>query len=80
MTESIVRWFIMKEKHCWMTADSADKLKRTRWQQLQPHAGQAQQHAGLAQQLQPHAGLARQLRPHAGQAQQAGLAQMCSKE
>jgi hypothetical protein len=27
--ESTVRRFIMKEKHCWMIADSADKSKRT---------------------------------------------------
>jgi hypothetical protein len=30
--ESTVRWFVVREKHCWMTADSADKSKRTgRW-------------------------------------------------
>jgi hypothetical protein len=27
--ESIVRWFVVREKHCWMTVDSADKSKRT---------------------------------------------------
>jgi hypothetical protein len=27
--ESTVRWFIVREKHCWMAADSADKSKRT---------------------------------------------------
>jgi hypothetical protein len=27
--ESTVRWFVVREKHCWMTADSADKSKRT---------------------------------------------------
>jgi hypothetical protein len=27
--ESIVRWFVVREKHCWMAADSADKSKRT---------------------------------------------------
>jgi hypothetical protein len=27
--ESTVRWFVMREKHCWMAADSADKSKRT---------------------------------------------------
>jgi hypothetical protein len=30
MAESTVRWFVVREKHCWMAADSADKLKRTR--------------------------------------------------
>jgi hypothetical protein len=24
VAESIVRWFIMREKHCWMTADLAE--------------------------------------------------------
>jgi hypothetical protein len=27
--ESTVRWFIVREKHYWMAADSADKSKRT---------------------------------------------------
>jgi hypothetical protein len=27
--ESTVRWFVVREKHCWMTADCADKSKRT---------------------------------------------------
>jgi hypothetical protein len=27
--ENIVRWFVVREKHCWMAADSADKSKRT---------------------------------------------------
>jgi hypothetical protein len=27
--ESTVRWFVAREKHCWMAADSADKSKRT---------------------------------------------------
>jgi hypothetical protein len=27
--ESTVRWFIVREKHCWIAADSADKSKRT---------------------------------------------------
>jgi hypothetical protein len=27
--ESTVRWFVVREKYCWMTADSADKSKRT---------------------------------------------------
>jgi hypothetical protein len=27
--ESTVRWFVVREKHCWMVADSADKSKRT---------------------------------------------------
>jgi hypothetical protein len=27
--ESTVRWFVVREKHCWMDADSADKSKRT---------------------------------------------------
>jgi hypothetical protein len=26
--ESTVRWFVVREKHCWMAADSADKSKR----------------------------------------------------
>jgi hypothetical protein len=30
VAESTVRWFVVREKHCWMTADLADKLKRTR--------------------------------------------------
>jgi hypothetical protein len=30
VTENTVRWFIVREKYCWMTADSADMLKRTR--------------------------------------------------
>jgi hypothetical protein len=38
--ESTVRWFVVREKHCWMAADSADKSKRTwRWcigQQVSP--------------------------------------------
>jgi hypothetical protein len=25
VTKSIVRWFIVREKHCWMTADLADQ-------------------------------------------------------
>jgi hypothetical protein len=29
VAESTVRWFVVREKHCWMAADSADKLKRT---------------------------------------------------
>jgi hypothetical protein len=29
MAESTVRWFVVREKHCWMAADSVDKLKRT---------------------------------------------------
>jgi hypothetical protein len=27
--ESTVRWFVVREKHRWMAADSADKSKRT---------------------------------------------------
>jgi hypothetical protein len=27
--ESTVCWFVVKEKYCWMAADSADKSKRT---------------------------------------------------
>jgi hypothetical protein len=27
--ESTVRWFVVREKYCWMAADSADKSKRT---------------------------------------------------
>jgi hypothetical protein len=27
--ESTVRWFVVREKHCWMAADCADKSKRT---------------------------------------------------
>jgi hypothetical protein len=30
--ESTVRWFVVREKHCWMAADSADKSKRTGWE------------------------------------------------
>jgi hypothetical protein len=26
--ESTVRWFVVREKHCWMATDSADKSKR----------------------------------------------------
>jgi hypothetical protein len=29
VAESTVRWFIVREKHCWMAADSAHKSKRT---------------------------------------------------
>jgi hypothetical protein len=30
--ESTVRWFVVREKHCWIAADCADKSKRTgRW-------------------------------------------------
>jgi hypothetical protein len=29
VAESTVRWFVVREKHCWMAADLADKLKRT---------------------------------------------------
>jgi hypothetical protein len=28
--ESTVRWFVVREKHCWIAADSADKSKRRR--------------------------------------------------
>jgi hypothetical protein len=34
MAESTIRWFVVREKHCWMTADSADKLKRTGWKYI----------------------------------------------
>jgi hypothetical protein len=27
--EITVRWFVVREKHCWMAAGSADKSKRT---------------------------------------------------
>jgi hypothetical protein len=27
--ESTVCWFVVREKHCWMAADCADKSKRT---------------------------------------------------
>jgi hypothetical protein len=27
--ESTVRYFVVREKHCWMAADCADKSKRT---------------------------------------------------
>jgi hypothetical protein len=33
-TKGTVRWFVVREKHCWMTADSADKSKRTGCQSL----------------------------------------------
>jgi hypothetical membrane protein len=29
VAESTVRWFIVREKHCWMAADSAEPAKRT---------------------------------------------------
>jgi hypothetical protein len=29
VAESIVRWFIVREKHCWMAADLAEPAKRT---------------------------------------------------
>jgi hypothetical protein len=29
VAKSTVRWFVVREKHCWMTADSADPAKRT---------------------------------------------------
>jgi hypothetical protein len=29
VAESTVRWFVVREKHCWMAADSADPAKRT---------------------------------------------------
>jgi hypothetical protein len=32
--KSTVRWFVMREKHCWMAADSADKSKRTGRKQI----------------------------------------------
>jgi hypothetical protein len=28
VVESTVRWFVVREKHCWMAADSADMLKQ----------------------------------------------------
>jgi hypothetical protein len=28
VAESTVRWFVVREKHYWMTADSADPTKR----------------------------------------------------
>jgi hypothetical protein len=28
VAESTVRWFIVREKHCWMAADSADKSNK----------------------------------------------------
>jgi hypothetical protein len=36
VVESTVRWFVVREKHCWMAADSADKSKRTRMFHLGP--------------------------------------------
>jgi hypothetical protein len=27
--ENTIRWFVVREKHCWMATDSADKSKRT---------------------------------------------------
>jgi hypothetical protein len=30
VAESTVHWFVVREKHCWMAADSADMLERTR--------------------------------------------------
>jgi hypothetical protein len=29
VAESTVRWFVVREKRCWMAADSADPVKRT---------------------------------------------------
>jgi hypothetical protein len=29
VAESTVRWFVVREKYCWMTADSADPAKQT---------------------------------------------------
>jgi disease resistance protein RPM1 len=29
VAESTIRWFVVREKHCWMAADSADPAKRT---------------------------------------------------
>jgi hypothetical protein len=29
VAESTVHWFIVREKHCWMTADLAEAAKRT---------------------------------------------------
>jgi hypothetical protein len=29
VAESTVRWFVVREKHCWMADDSADRAKRT---------------------------------------------------
>jgi hypothetical protein len=34
VAESTVRWFVMREKHCWMAADSADPAKRTEWKRI----------------------------------------------
>jgi hypothetical protein len=31
VAESTVRWFIVREKHCWMAADLAEPAKRTRF-------------------------------------------------
>jgi hypothetical protein len=31
VAESTVRWFIVREKHCWMAADLAEPAKRTGW-------------------------------------------------
>jgi hypothetical protein len=30
VVESTVRWFVVREKHCWMAADLVDKQKRIR--------------------------------------------------
>jgi hypothetical protein len=35
VAESTVRWFVVREKHYWMAADSADMLKQTRCHQNQ---------------------------------------------
>jgi hypothetical protein len=29
VAESTVRWFVVREKHCWMAVDSADPAKQT---------------------------------------------------
>jgi hypothetical protein len=36
--ESTVRWFVVREKHCWMAVDCADKSKRTGWWLLRYNA------------------------------------------
>jgi hypothetical protein len=35
--EGTVRWFVVREKHCWMAADSADPAKRRGCMTFQCH-------------------------------------------
>jgi hypothetical protein len=39
VAESTVRWFIVREKHCWMAADSAEPAKQTGCRTLEEQDG-----------------------------------------